>query len=192
MIDALGSPACQWPLCFYNCSWCLFLALQSVLSYFALSYFMPAHNACSWLSSLFLATVLCHIHVLMMSVLGSSACAWLLCLAIFYACSWCLLLIFRSEWLLCLAIFHACSWCSLGSDLKWVLCHILCPPMMPLLDSPDCKWLLLYHIYVNSWCIFLVLQTVSSYCAFSYFMLMMPILDSPESGWLLYLAICYA
>ena len=144
----LGSPVCEWllfPAIFHACSWCLFLALQPVSSYFALQYFMPAHDACSWLSSQWVATLPCNIScLLMMLVLGSPASEWLFALQYFMpahnACSWlsrewvatlpcnisCLLMMPilgspESEWLLYLAIFHACS-------------------LMPILGSPVCEW----------------------------------------------------
>ena len=127
---------------------------------------MPAHDASSWLSRLWVAALPCYIscllhdayfwlyrewvatlpcHIsclLMMPVPGSPGSAWLLCLAIFYACSWCLILG--------------------SSESKWLLCHISCLLMMPLLDSLDCEWLLCLAIFhACSQCLLLALQIVS-------------------------------
>ena len=159
----LGSPVCKWLLC--------------------LAIFMPGHDACSWLSSLWV----------------------LLYPALFYAFSWCLFLAYQkvsgySALPYFMLAHDACFWPS----RKWVPYHISCLTMMPLLGSPDCEWLCLAIFYASS-CQFLALQTVSScsltifytsscqflslqtvrgYGAFSYFMLMMPILDCSESEWL--------
>ena len=93
---AHGSPESEWLLClaiFHACSWCLFLALQRVSGYFTLQYFMPAHW-CLFLALQFVSGTLPYniSCLLMMLVLGSPAGEWLLCLAMFSACSWCLFL----------------------------------------------------------------------------------------------------
>ena len=196
MMPILGSLGSEWLLClaiFHACSWCLFMALQLVSGYFALQYFMPAHDAYFW----------------------SPESEWLLCLAIFHACSWCLFLALQrvsgyfalqyfmpahdacswlcrmwvatlpcniscllmmhvlgslaGEWLLCL--FHACSWCLFLTLRMWVAtlpCKISCLLMMLVLDSPECEWLLCLALFhACSWCLFLALQEVS---ALPYFM----------------------
>ena len=146
----LGSPDSEWLLylaILYACSWCLYLALQKVTGYFALPYFMPTYDACSWLSRQWVATMLshilcllimpvlgsrewvatvpCHMSCLLMPALGSPDSEWLLCLVIFYACSYCLFLVPGSEWLLCLAIFHACLWCLFLALQKVSGYHVL-------------------------------------------------------------------
>ena len=85
----LASPDCEWLLClaiFYAYhdanSW-----LQKVSGYFALSYFMPAH-ANSWFFSLSVVALPYYmLYLLIMLILGSLGSKWLLCLAIFHACS---------------------------------------------------------------------------------------------------------
>ena len=121
--------------------------------YFALQYFMPTHDAYSWLSRKWVTTLPCNIScLLMMLVLGSPAGEWLLCLAIFHACSWCLFLVSR-EWVATLP------------------CNISCLFMMSILGSPESEWLLCPAIFhACSWCLFLTLQNVSGYFALQYFM----------------------
>ena len=152
----LGSPVCEWLLCltiFHACSWCLFLALQPVSGYFALQYFMPAHDACSWLSSQWVATLPCNIScLLMMLVLGSPASEWLFALQYFMPAHMLAHGSPESEWLLCLAIFHACSWC-LFLALQRVSGYFTLQYFMPA-----------------HWCLFLALQFVSGYFALQYFM----------------------
>ena len=216
----LGSPVCEWllfPAIFHACSWCLFLALQPVSSYFALQYFMPAHDACTWLSRMWVATLPCIIScLLMMLVLGSPGSE---CLAIFHAWLWCLYLAlqvvsgyFASP---CFMPAHdTCSWLSRMSVIA-VPCHVLCLLMMFLTfqEVSDCctlpyfmpahhacSWLsrlwvaiCLPIVYTCLWCLFLALQFVSGYCALPYSCLvMMPVLGSPACEWLLYLALFYA
>ena len=197
----LGSPDSEWLLylaILYACSWCLYLALQKVTGYFALPYFMPTYDACSWLSRQWVATMLSHIlcllimpvlgsrkwvatlpcHIsclLMMPVLGSPESEWLSCLVISDACSWCQFLTLQRVSGYCALLYFmpaydACSWLS----REWVAtmpCHTWCLLMMPILDSPGSEWLLCLAIfYACSWCLFLAFQRVSDYCALLYFM----------------------
>ena len=172
----LGSLGCEWLLCltiFHTCSWCLFLTLQFVSGYFALQYFMPAHDAYSWLSRMWVATLPCNILcLLMMHVLGSPGSEWLLCLTIF-SCLLMMLVLdsqnvsgyFALQYFM--PAHDACSWLS----RKWVPCHISCLIMMPLLGSPGCEWLLCFTMfYACSWHLFLTLQEVSDCCTLSCFM----------------------
>ena len=151
-----GSPDCEWSLCLaivQACSWC------------------------SWLSSLWVATVPCHSSCLfMMPVLGSLGCEWLLCISIVYASSWCLFLALQEvsgyHALPCFMPFYdTCFWFS----REWVAtvpCHSSYLFMMPVLGFSACEWLLcLAIIHACSWCLFL---------------------GSSESEWLLCLAIVYA
>ena len=176
MMLVLDSPECEWLLClaiFHACSWCLFLALQEVS---ALPYFMPDYDAFTWLSRLWVATLLHHVLCLLMTpVLDSPGSQWLLYLVMFYVCSWCLFLTFQEVSDCCtlpyfMAAHHACSWLS----RLWVA---ICLPI----------------VYTCLWCLFLALQFVSGYCALPYSCLvMMPVLGSPACEWLLYLALFYA
>ena len=211
MMPILGSPESEWLVClaiFHACSWCLFLALQFVSGYFALQYFMPAHDACSWLSSLWVATLPCNISCLfMMSILGSPESEWLLCLARFHACSWCLYLTLQnvSGYF---ALFHACSWCLFLAlqevsalpyfmpdydaftwlSRLWVatlLHHVLCLLMTPVLDSPGCQWLLyLVMFYACSWCSWLSRKSVTAVPCHILCLLIMPVLGSLDCEWL--------
>ena len=217
----LGSLGCEWLLCltiFHTCSWCLFLTLQFVSGYFALQYFMPAHDAYSWLSRMWVATLPCNILcLLMMHVLGSPGSEWLLCLTIF-SCLLMMLVLdsqnvsgyFALQYFM--PAHDACTWLS----RMWVAtlpCNISCLLMMLVLGSPGSECLAIFHAWL--WCLYLALQVVSGYFASPCFMpahdtcswlsrksvtavpchvlclLMMPVLDFPGSQWLLYLAIFY-
>ena len=195
VIPLFGSPGSEWLLClaiFHACSWCLFLALQIVSGHFALQYFMPAHDAyswlfrewvatlpcnisclltCSWLFSLWVATLPCNfLCLLMMLVLDSPASEWLLCLPIFHVCSWCLFLALQpvSGYLPC-NISCLLMMLVLGSpESEWLLCLAIfhACSLMPILGSPVCEGLLCLTIFhACSWCVFLVLQEVSGYFA---------------------------
>jgi len=78
----LGSPGCEWlpwQTGFGPCLQHLSLALQFVSGFLGELDFNPADNACPWLSSLWVASVVSHIWTLLtMPVLGSSVCEWLL------------------------------------------------------------------------------------------------------------------
>ena len=170
----LGSLGCEWLLClaiFHTCLWCLFLALQFVSGYFALQYFMPAHDAYSWLSRMWVATLPCNIlWLLMMLVLDSAECEWLLCPAIFHACSWCLFL-----------------------ALQMVSGYFALQYFMPILGSLGCEWLLCLAIFhICSWCLFFTLQVVSGYFALQYFMLAYDAYSWLSRMWVLCLAIFHA
>ena len=138
---------------FYACSWILFLTFKEVSDCCTLPYFMPAHHACSWLSRLWVAICLpivytclwclflalqfvsgyCALpysYLVMMPVLGSPACEWLLYPALFYAFSWCLFLAYQkvsgySALPYFMLAHDACFWPS----RKWVPCHISCLTM---------------------------------------------------------------
>ena len=109
-IPVLGSPGGEWLLClamFLACWQSLSLALQWVSGYCVLLCFRPVDNPCPWLSSgwvlllcfkpvdnpcpwlssLCVVAVSCCIsRLLTIPIIGSSACEWLLCLAVFQAC----------------------------------------------------------------------------------------------------------
>ena len=86
-ITVLGSLVCEWLLCLtmlHACWQCLSLALQNVSGCCALHCFKPVDNACSWLSSQWVAVVpCCDSSLLTMTVHHSLGCEWLLCLAVF-------------------------------------------------------------------------------------------------------------
>ena len=93
----LGSSGSEWLWClvvFLACWQCLSLTLQPVSScdaLLALLCLQPADNAGTWLSSWWVAVVPCYVSSLLtISVLGSSVCEWLWCLAVFLACWQCL------------------------------------------------------------------------------------------------------
>ena len=176
---------------------CWWFALQYVGGCCALLCFKPADDACPLLSSMWV-TAVCVSSMLMMPVLWSPGCEWLLCLAVFQACWWCCPLLSRKwvaavpccvssllmmpvlclpgcEWLLCLVVFQACWWC-LSSVLQNVsgssalLCSKPADDACPLLSS-------------------LWVATVP-FCVFS--LLKMPLLCSPGSKLLLCLAAFHA
>ena len=195
MMPLLDSLDCEWLLClaiFHACSWCLFLALQRVSGYFALPYFMLAHYAWFWLSRLWVATVPCHIScLLMMPVFGSPACEWLLCLAIFHACSQCLLLALQIV-SGCFACHNSCLHMMIFLALQEVSALSYFMPALDAYSWLSRKWVVTLpcHIPACSWCLFLALQRVSSYYISPVFCLLtMPVLGSSGSQWLLYLAI---
>ena len=82
----LGSPVGEWFLwlaVFQLCWQWLSLALQRVGGCCGLLCFKPTDNSCSWLFSLWVATVpCCVLSLLTMTVLHSSECEWLLCFAV--------------------------------------------------------------------------------------------------------------
>ena len=121
------------------------------------------------------------------------------------------------EWLLCLAVFQACWWC-IPSTLRWWVAAMPCCVssllMMLVLCSPGCEWLLCLALSQAFWsCLSSSLQEVSDYCALLCFkhdddtclllsrkwvtavpccvssLLMMPVLCSPVCKWLLCLVV---
>ena len=93
MMLVLGSPASEW--------------------LFALQYFMPAHDACSWLSREWVATLPCNISCLLIDAYSWLSSLWVATLPYNISCLLMMLVLGSpgSEWLLCLAMFSACSWC---------------------------------------------------------------------------------
>ena len=154
---------------------------------------MPTHDACSWLSSWWVATVPCHIScLLMMPIFGSPGSE---CLAISHACSWCLCLALQIVSGYCLIIFYAslCLFLALQSVSAAALLVHFMPAHMPVLDSPDCKWSLCLFIFhacnAYSW---LSREWVPAVTCYISCLIMRHVFDSTESEWLLCLAIFYA
>ena len=125
------------------CSTCQFVSVC-----FALPFFKPADDACPLLSREWVAAVHCCVSsLLIMPVLCSPVCEWLLCLTESHACSWCLSYALQ-----------------LLSDA--VPCCVSSLLMLPVLCSPGCEWLLCLAVFQACWwCLSSALQLVSGCCA---------------------------
>ena len=170
--SVLGPPESEWLLClamFQACWQSLFLALQDVSGCCGLLCFKPAKNACSWLFSLWVATVHCCVsRLLTISVFNSSVGEWLLCNTVFQAC-WQSLSLALQEVSSCCALlclkpadnlypWHSSWWVTAGC--VWSLLTTL------VFGSLGSKWLL-WLAMLQAWWLFLslALQYVSSCCA---------------------------
>ena len=173
MRPVLGSSGSEWLLClavYQACWWCLFLALQEVSGCCVLLCIKPADDACSWLSSMWVAAVSCCVSsLLMMPVLGSPEGEWLLCLALYQACWWCLFLALQNVSGCCVLLCirpadDACPW-LFSMWVAAVSCCVSSLLMMPVLGSPGSEWLLCLAVHQACWWhLSLALQPVSDCC----------------------------
>ena len=180
----------------------------------------PADNACSWLSSLWVAAVPCY-------AWSNNDCSWLFrkWVATVPCC------VVYQLTILSLVLQEVSSCCVLvcfkptDNDFPWLFSLwvaavpgcVSCLLTMPILGSPVCEWLLCLTVFQACWqCLSLTLQTVSGWCALLCFrpannacpllsrwcvvvmpysvssLLTMPIVGPPGSEWLLFLAVFQA
>ena len=113
-MPVLASLVCEWLLCLtvFQAWWqCLSVTLQEVSGCCALMCFQSADNDCSLVWSLWVADLPHHIlSLLIISVLGSSACEWLMSHCVLNLLIRPVLVCPAGGWLPCLTVFKVCWW----------------------------------------------------------------------------------
>ena len=124
--------------------WCLSLTLQNVSGCCVLLCIMPVDDACPWLFSMWVTTASCCVScLLMIPVLGSLECEWLLCPTAFQACWWCLSSTLQPVsgcWILLSLVLADNVWPWLFR--LWVAamhCCVSCLLLMPVLGFSACE-----------------------------------------------------
>ena len=125
----------------------LLVAYQPVSSRCALLCFKAADDACPLLSRMWVAAVpYCVSGLLMMPVLCSPESEWLLCLAVFQACWWCL-----SSTLQFVSALHLFTWLTIS--LLYKTNQILSLPSIQTVWSPYnhlSQWLMVFIFLAHS------------------------------------------
>ena len=159
MMPIFCSPVGEWLLylpMFWSFWWCLSSALQLVSGWCALLCFKPVDDACSLLSSLWVAGVPCCVSsLLMIPVFCSPGSEWLRCFAVCHACWWCLASALQR-------VSGYCAFlCAKPADdaypllsREWVAsmpCCALTLLMMFVLCSPESEWLVCLTVCQACW-----------------------------------------
>ena len=150
-----------------------------------LSWWVPAHIyafQADWtdytgalLSSMWVTAVPhCVLSLLIMPVLGSSECEWLLCLTVFQACWQCLFFALQDVSNCCALLgFKPTDNASPEHFSKWVAAMLCCVSSiltMPICGSSVCEWLLCFAVFQAYWqYLSVILKSVSGDHAIMHF-----------------------